>query len=716
MAIAVKFGASAAALIIGAGISPGSLVEVDNTSTFTVTTEPSDPYVGEGVRWRIEGLGGHTITNALMASANNLADVWVQTDVDDSGATYETTSASAEIARGRVSGHVYSTSGTKTPTVSSWVYGGDTFTQTFSFTVQDPDAETWDAIYYIDLNGSTTDMPAETGVISHITSETEFRNLDNNTSVGDKIRLFWRGGVTHTLNNTGTWTQAADIVHISTFGTGKATIEMVNGAYSSSGDLFSPRSTASAPRWIINNLSFVGQYDPVRGTFDGDAEFTPFNANTVDDMEVTMWRCTGRGLEDFYIGTGANNGGYDYEVFLQENDVRDYHNYALAFSGACRNFIARGNIGYQNPAAGMGDARDAGEDDYPDHAPLRVSRYQYLGISDNRFISTAGWSTGGSVFNERAIQDGMRIYMDETPVDNLGCIIGNFVQSRTMLEVGGASRSDDITNPCQILVACNQFEYGHNATDTINFHCGGVFVYSNMFYRPNLNSPYSSDLIRLLYVENFADVSTAAAYEEPGYYGFNTVFSDGGQASSSGGTITDSSLLSGYGTSPDYVFENNLVSGDNHTGTYVAASAFARGDNFRPITSSAADDTVSAGPPVDLDYTKRTGSTNKGCHHAAGSDVSVSSPTKPSGAAPTIAANVNSGEYGVTDLGAGWTNIDNIGLIDLQWQLDGTNNPNTLEAYVRTYATAGSGDLTCIVGRTNRSGVRVTDTSNTLAI
>jgi hypothetical protein len=151
-------------------------------------------------------------------------DIWVQTDVGESGATFEAApDYDAETAYGRWFGHAYSSAGSKTLTISSWTFGGSVLEQTASITVVDPDSYSWDRILWVDMTGDTTDMPAADStnirVLSYaqwIATRSSYNGLD--------VRVRFRGGTTHVLTGGNDWDSDADLVYIDTFGTGRATI------------------------------------------------------------------------------------------------------------------------------------------------------------------------------------------------------------------------------------------------------------------------------------------------------------------------------------------------------------------------------------------------------------------------------------------------------------------------------------------------------------
>lgn len=676
-----------------------------STSTFTVTTWPSNPYVGEAVRVYVEGSGGHTATN-------NLRDIWVETDVGEAGATFESATAyDAETAPGRFFTHCYASSGTKTMTHTSWTFDSANKTQQTSVTVTDPDAETWDMTYWVDFNGSTTGMDAEDASNTHILSQADWTAARNASSTGQKIRVRFRGGSTHTFTTAQNWLQAADVVYVDTFDSGKAIIADGTGTYTG-WEVFAPSSGSTAPRWIFCNLDLQGSYDPITG-YTTDGLMSLFDGNIKLDAACSAWRVKARGCDALMTGSGGNGDGYDYRFAYVDCDVADWFEYGLGFTGSSYDVFVRGCKVKQNPITPTGDAKPNTNPEKANHGPIRVARFYRCGIAQNEMVSRNGWSAYGSDY---AIQPAVRIYIDANPTGGEAVILMNKLEGRYAVEYGSDTASDSILTPAQVLVACNDCNIGRHGRDLVQAHTGGIHVYSNVAYMPKLESSYTSlDYYIVEFIIN--RTNSTSAWQNPSYVGFNTFFSD------MDGTVTNSTgpiyyvreQTSPSGGAQDLTVENNYISAAGHSAgdTSVAASAFARGDKFRPITSGAADSTVTSGPPVDIDGVKRTNPTNKGAHHAAGSDVSVSAPSN--SVAPTIALNPYVAlEYLVTDKGT-WSNADDF-MCDWTWEVNGSESPNSTDCHLPWYDDATTGTLTCKLGVTNRSGTRVTATSNSVSI
>ncbi len=675
---------------------------IGGSSNFDVSIWPSDPYIGEAVRVVITGDGGHSVPN-------DLKDIWVQTDVGESGAAYDyMPGKNAEIARGRFFPHAYSTAGSKTLTISSWTFGSAVLSQTETFTVIDPDAQTWDKTFYVDFNGSTSGMPAASSSVVRILSFSDWEAAENSTSSTDRIRVRFRGNDTvHSATTVNNWGQNAARIYVDTFGGGRATIRDATGTYGGY-NFIVPR--VSDQRVIIRDIDFEGSYNPITGQLD-DSLFVGFSTSGQERTACSMWRCTAKGMDKLMVGSGSQENDRRYKLAYVDCHVTDWFDYGLGFSGPCDTWMARGCYVVQNPLAGVGDAKTNVNPEYPDHGPLRVSRFNYGSITDSELRSVNGWSPLSPTYG---IQPAIRIYMNANDPNTQFTVIGNDTSGRICVQWGHASQSEDIFTPAECLVACNSHDFGRQGAQFLQSHTGGLFAHSNVAYNPNISSARSSQVLTLLDVNNFfANSSTnSASYEKESYLGFNLYFSDATSSLHHGADEIDETIEDTQaGLVPNVTKEHNLISGDGHTGSYTAAAAFSRGDNFRAITSGAADSTATDGPPVDFNFNQRSNPTNIGAHHTAGADVSVTSPSN--SVAPTIAANpVQSGHYVVTEIGT-WSDTQHH-MLEFNWKLDGSESPSAALTHAATYTGSDSGNLTCELVRTNRSGTRASATSNTL--
>lgn len=709
------------ALTMGAMEASGTGIVADQ-STFTVSHWPSSPYVGEAVRVWIEGGGGHTIANPLMASASNLGDIWVESDVGDMGAVFQSvTGKDAEYVPGRYNTHVYESGGTKTWQISSWVFGGDTLTQDYSITdLVDPDDETWGHIYWVDLSTSpsTTGFDAEDATNTHITSHAAWVALDEAHGTGTKIRVRFRGGVDHRFTGSATWRQGCDVVYMDTHdGTECGFVDAI-GSYTG-WTIFQPtQSITNAPRWIFRNINVQGKYDPTTGGFDNGADIELFATGDVEDTAASFYRCVGHGMDILCKGSGVESLDRDYRFAMVDCEVTDWNNFGLTFSGGSYEVMHRGCSVKQNMLSILGDGARPGTDpDEADHNPTRIARFYRAAITQCELYSHSGWSALGGHFG---IQQVIRLYMSFNPAGSKANVLMNDMCGRVGIEWGTASSSETIGNAAECLFACNNINLDRQGGMVEMTHCGGLISYSNVTYVPNLNHAITSNVYVLRRQRDWATVS-AAIWDSDGYCGFNTYFSDNDSSTNKNTDAIDESVLdnhSSHGVPTGIVVENNLISADGHTGTYVAASAFSRGDNFRPITGSAADDTVTAGPPVDFEGNKRSNPTNKGAHHAAGSSVSASAPAN--SVVPTIALSAAETDI-ITCIAEGtWTNNDPP-LLDWTWQYDSgggfVDYPASDLKHATKFDSSGlSGDVRLVLGFVSREGSRVTATSNTLPV
>jgi hypothetical protein len=689
-------------------------------SNFTVTTWPTNPFVGEVVRVHIEGRGNHTAISPMMGAQDDLLDIWVQTNVDESGATFEAApDYDAETAYGRWFGHAYSSAGSKTLTISSWTFSGPVLEQTASITVVDPDSYSWDRILWVDMTGDTTDMPAADGtnirVLSYaqwIATRSSYNGLD--------VRVRFRGGTTHVLTGGSDWDSDADLVYIDTFGTGRATI-YGNLSSGNAGESF-VKTGKAGQRIVVRNLDLDGGYDITSGRFSR-GRWVGFTFSLHNNSAISLFKCSATGFEDFLLGSGVSDDDRRYRPAMVDCEAIGNQNYGLMFSGPANDVILRGNRCIQPLNTPRGDAKTGNQNDFPDHAAVRVPRFIRMGISQNDLRTFSGWSSGGG--DDKAGQQNLRLYYNDNEVGTKGCVIGNRTCGRNMVAWGRATdNTQTMTNPAQLLIAANQHRHHAQGTNFITATGGGLFVYSNTVYRPALATEMSDNqefsMVRFSSTSGTASV-TQTVLDEPSYFGFNTMVTDMTSAQDQwnlGGADEATHVIIDTPAGVTDVTQGSVqIAGDgmSNSGSLIAGSAFSR-PNLRPITSGDADTTVSSGarPPVDVAFTSRSGATGAGAWHTAAAD------TTPADAANSVAPTIGAltgwsspAVYGVTDIGT-WTGLDDWSGSEYRWLLNGSEITG---AHLTTvFDDAFSGNLQCQFTVVGPSGVRVTANSNTIAI
>lgn len=697
------------------------------TSAFTVSTYPTDPFTGEVVSVVIDGDGGHSV-------GDDLKDIWIETDVDDAGASFRhRSSEDATKALGRVWGHAFGTTGTKTQTIRSRTFGGGEITQNFSVTVQDPDAYSWDRIYWIDFNGSTAGMPAEDATNIHILDYATFRTMSEG-SPSEARRYRWRAGTTHVWGTTGLTlrrTYKSGLVMHDTFGgTEPAEWDVTRNDCPPTNQLVRIND-ATSPRIILNNLKITGPYDPVTGEinnasgYNGLVNLVKLESVSQPNSRVSLYRVESAGIKMLLNTQGSTGTNI---VGVVDCKASDWQDFAVHLSGRPSVYAQRGCDFRQHPLAGNAeiDGKSGSDPDFADHGPVRIAAFDRVGITQSYASSTTGWSSLSGY--DKAVQPIFRIYQNAAgqATDGYASIIGNTTKGGYFIQTGRPDNQDEITQVADYLIANNSHDFNHQrglfAEANGN---GGVRVLNNAIYKPPITMARGSVTYGLFKQQNQATVGgtdvPASVWQRSSYVGFNTYLSDMSDSQYMHAQQPDVTIfevsIQGEIDSAVYTAENNQISADNHAegGPYIATSAFARGDDFRPITAGAAVDTVTSGPVVDVNRNLRSNPTNKGAHHTHGTDVSVTAPVN--SVAPTV-AQVRSPLYQVTNLGTWTMGDDDEIMLERRWKLDGADAGGEPKAYSMCIDGTGlsSGSLLCEVTITNRSGTRTTVNSNTLSV
>ncbi|MGB0507100.1 MAG: hypothetical protein ACPGGK_12970 [Pikeienuella sp.] len=687
------------------------------TSTFTVVnsltdsgvTDTRDIMIGENIGLAIEGNGGWTVTDEN-------ADIAIVVDWDDAGATLDFSvmgSNSAETSYGRVSSHSYSTTGTKTVTITSYVYGSSPKTQTVTFDVIDPDSVSWTHEYYCDFNGSTTGMPAEDSVVTHILSHADYVG-QSLLSAGDLVRFYFRNGTTHTLAPTSDDDVRlnADIVYFDTFGTGSRAKIFAGGTVHARMRFYHPRVTGQ--RVCITGYEFDGNWSPVSGVYSG-ADLECF-FNDQDDVYFSMSNCTLTGV-GYALSCGQKDNAV-MSMYNVRNNATSWQDY-IAISGADW-FLVQGVEALADPLTGIGDIKTGTSPDWADHAPFRTSKCLYLGADQILGALDHGWSP---LSIDRDSQPIFRFHFNDAD----GAVTGYLaswqrcdMRGSRGIVTGGPNGSSTITSTgTGIIEHCKMLgnrSAGTQAAVLAGLRFGGFVVQNNVCGMADLDHSQTKNNCHAVDLDLQDSTGIATAVQaQPSLVRFNTYFCEyvnSGQ---------DGLMVSEVGANWDLTEQNNLVSveGMQNAATYLDADNFSTGDDFRPVTGTSADDDVSSGdvPYFDYTHTARGGTTNKGAHDSPSTISTASSPSYTSGL--TIASVAGSStQYQVTDQGT-WSNFDPY-LVSFDWQVDGAD-PAAGAAYAqlpyyRVNASDQPGTLTCILTASNFGASTATGTSNGVSI
>lgn len=689
---------------------------------FTVTVIPTSPQVGEATTILIEGAGPHVVSNELR-------DIALVTDLDNTGATFRhATSKDAETAPGRVIGTSWSSAGTKTLTISSYVFGEVVKTQQVNVTVTDPDVFAWNKTYWVDLTGDSTDMPADDSSNERILSYAAYTAIpEGNNSLSWRVRF--RSGTTHNFvpvstNYRKTW--KAGLLRLDTFGgTAAAELDCTAATTGASNELVRISDVDDCVV-IADNLKFVGPWDSISGSFNGGGYIKPFSAsNSYLRGRWSLNRVEGHGVEQLLNIGGSTS---DTRQCFVDCLFKDFMDFGTHLSGHHESVAIRGCKFDQSPLAGnhTDDGKSYNDPEWGNHGPIRIAAHYRVGVVQCEAANNCGWSGLGGFDN--AIQPFVRVYCNAIGQKAGGWsnILDNDYTGRYLVQLGRPDVNDEITHGTKCLISGNNMNFNHQSGQLIEANgIGGTYVMNNVCYRPGLSMARNAMTYDILRQINQATTGgndvPASIWQEPNYVGFNTYLSDQNDTlythGQQGATDIYSWRYSGEIDIPVATDENNQISGDGHDGTTIAASAFARGDNLRAITAGAADDSVtSAIPPLDFNGVVRTNPTNKGAHHATGADVAETAPSN--SVAPTISASLRAPYVQISDLGT-WAVNDELEkwMIERHWVLDAADAGGAQRSYSMVLdQTDLTGSLKCEVTMTNRSGTRVTVDSNTLTV
>lgn len=669
------------------------------------TYEPSSPFVGEVINFTT------VKQDATNIDTDDLKDRWTQKRFSDTSGSYSfAPEYSKVVAPGWNSAHVFETAGIRTVTTETWLTGGITETDAMPVTVVNPDAYSWTHTYWVDINGSTTGMDPEDSNNTHILTEAAWKALSETRS---DIRIRFPSGSTQvfTLTSSTDWpTISGSLVYYDVFGgTSRCVWDIRRDSSFFEVSLIS--TSGISDRRIVTGYEVLGHWNAKTGRFD---ELAVNFCNALGtDPRFSVHNCVTNGVHRFLQRPGGSlvAGGI---VDCKATDSQDY---GLATLAGDNGFAVRGCMSIDDPFSARGDGKPSLEVDFGDHASVRNNTPLRFYIAQNRLYVRVGWSPFGF---DRGIQPCVRAHTEDSLSNALTECISNTTVSRVLISTGHHSAGSTQQNVTRCLVARNNHNFAGQGSELIaSAGIGGVVAYSNIAWMPDIDFAQSSGgFYNILTVQSGHSVSTAAA-NEPVYLGFNTFLSDADTRWSGAGNIAS---IGNNASIPNVTEEHNLFSGDNHTGTYTASTSFARGDNFRPITGSSAEVSVTGGVPISFDGVKNTGSTLGGAHHTSGASVSVTDPVLTS---TTISLLSDWSEYnathayGLTDYAGSIGDTDAVGW---GWTLDGlpfdvkVGGDPERDRYLPVVKAFDAGTLRLTSTIQNRSGVKVTINSNELTV
>ena len=706
---------------------------------------PEVPLAGEPVRFKIDGNGPHH-------DVVHHRQLWVQTNMGEPTATFKyrpgnfalAQPETPNIAPGRDFIHAYENAGdydliTETNT---WLSG--IVQQRHSLTVKSPDDHAFTHEVYADLsaNPSTADMPPETDIIKHATTQQQLSALiDNVHADDDELRIHFRGGVTHTITLDGTDADGkfaelnARRTYINTFGSQEAAIiDVVSSAgFIDASRLFDANRDNSVV--TMCNIEVLGHYDIVQGRYEGSM-VTILNMIGRSNVTLGLWRVKGHGCD--MLARGSNPEFSGNSILMQDCHGSSNHNFNLTFSNGLKAMIVRGCKASMPLNSPRGDTKPQPyrEDNFADHSTTRAQDHEITAMLQNDVVCVVGWSPWPG--DDKAIQPNFRLYYDQIPANGTPpriSVLWNRTQARSMVALGG-STPGALPLPQvvpEILIVGNYHVFPCQGVALIDANKGGgVTAYSNVGLIPNLpagqvNSQHS---IMTQYGRHHTDNngvilthSNDTVWGAPNYISHNTYVSD----MSDGYSFPNANMLAwDVNTNDDNVasvVENgNLFSADNYAVPHTPSAHLSRGDSFRPIAGLIATSAPTDPPPISFDRVRGGYAAIDGAHARTGPAVAATAPSwsadpvidHVTGAADTLHVNIVSVQ-----------NIDGLnstGLTSLAtiWNVDGVPMPyETRERFKNTqlltfFNTGEQLSVTCIA--TNESGVRAERTSNVMVV
>lgn len=692
-------------MLISLSVLPGG-------GDFTLSARRSTVLPGEGVFLDAESPSGFSST----WDEKELDWLW---DFDQVGASFAANApySDANYFRGPVAVTSYPSAGTYNPacTIRSAVTSA---TKSLAITVQNPDVDvSWDRDVYVSFAGNTTGWPTETGAVEHITSAAEWQGLSFSTA-SEVVRITFRDDETYTWTTLDTKSLAggAATYYVTRDFAGTNPPNLQASATSTDAYAAFTVNRTSNKRIVLYGLDVAGGYDPLTGSApNGNFKLldgaTPTGAV---DPEITISGCSAAGAS-LAITNGTSTANGPTHVAVIDSICTDWPDYGVGLFGG--EFDARfsGCDIRQNPLALVRDGKSGSFPQAADHGPIRIGNNLKSATHNCRLYSNSGWSPfyGADI----AVQPGLRIHPIAVSGGWSAYVFDcDILSAWRPLVIGDVDTGSAVQSAGKFIVSANTVTGGRQARQGLIFiNAASGVVTNNVIYHPNLE--HFGDLAEGVCIQDGAGPAAARAGDF--YVAFNTMasqrttesYSDVGTGSWSGvGTITQ---------------EYQLVSADGHTnsGAFTDYSPISKADNFKPVTTSAAIDAVTTGfvPVRDFDGNLRAATTNIGAHHDdVASDAGVSAPSN--SVAPTIAELANwSGEYAVSSLGT-WANSEDYFLM-WNWQMDGVDVAIAADTDVSQLVTCdvstlddSTGNLTCRITMTNRSGTRTTATSNTIAV
>lgn len=694
----------------------------------TISRHPAgDVLPGQGIHFQVDSI----FDFPLPAGVTQVEGVDLHWDYGDPGATFTVGKTSGNATRGFGTDveHTFAEPGTYTVTCTARIMGGEPVVRTMTINVVSVASQVWTREYYVSFANNFSGAPAATTTIRHINSEAALKTAQMST--GFRAIFRFRKGETFNWNGDTNGLDCGDasLLYVCpasqhSFGTGADPLIYANGTsnvYSASNAMFTMGGNGTC-EIVICNLKLDGGYDARTGQGPrGSLSLLLVGGSNTNafTLGVSMYQCDGEGVVRMISGGGSSAQPHSYRVKMHDCRAYSWFDYSFTFSGG-ETYFAGAGLNFRQPPLSARRAGQAKPNIWPGaayHGCGRVNGMRRFGISESDLFPVNGWSP---LSIDTATQPCLRLHPLERMTGECWANIQTCKgRGRQLVALGTVNATGDRIGQGWTVVAKNEFYPGPQSQAIVTLNMTGAYIHDNVVYQPNLFQNIGVPGYEIVRLETVAYAGTLpGTLTRPIKAYNNTYCSDRGPESGGNNPLIVFNVEAGWpGTTPTE--DANILFGPNTTGTYADYGPLSRGDNFIPVTGSAAINGKTGNINVrDFFGNLRGPTTNIGAYDTSvATAMSVAPPVNVS--APAFAESVSwPGEWQPTTQG-GWTGWDEDDRwhFEYDWRINGVKPTITLDGQDRDASTltrfteADSNDLpgslTLEIVATNRSGVRV---------
>ena len=391
----------------------------------------------------------------------------------------------ANIAYGKVVGHLFETPGTHTVTcVAFEPASGKTAIATTDIVIADrSDTFAAEDVNYIDPDGQFDTAPA--GARQFTSLNTFLSNLRGGDYTTPQL-VYLRRGVSHPLSDVN-WNGNGQI---------QSTVIMSDPATTGANAVITPSATG-LPAWILQDCDLAGTADlsfyqlDFQGDWDATTEtgikkigFSTSGSNTPDRTQFI--RCSFSGFSTALAPSGGMN------LSVANCVLTNWQSYGLNMSSMGGYTMLVGNTIKQSPTALAGGPKVS--PNFNDHGPVRWYSCTRPVILGNHMVSRNGWFENIDAYQTiqpcvRFLTGGAKAGANRFCKGNIqGNIFegGETVFSASTTNGGEEGALTSTTFERNIIVGCWQTRY------PIWIRHGGFCIRNNRFVRPNVAQPNTS--------------------------------------------------------------------------------------------------------------------------------------------------------------------------------------------------------------------------------